>query len=127
TSNVIVASEQGLPQTGGGDVRSCLWDGAAWHGATTTDVPTTASAGQFGGGQWSLNMTTVRYGINVRTTGLPGASAGYNANVPLTSRHTGGVHATKGDGSVIFLSENIEFVTLLRLAVISDENTVGEH
>jgi prepilin-type N-terminal cleavage/methylation domain-containing protein len=69
TSNIIVVGEQGLttldPLTGAKtDVRSCNWDGAAWHGVTSTDVPTTTSAGAYGSGQWGLNMTSLRYAIN---------------------------------------------------------------
>jgi len=40
------------------------------------------------------------------------------------SLHPGGAHFTLGDGSVRFISQNIEFVTLQRLAFISDGQVV---
>jgi prepilin-type N-terminal cleavage/methylation domain-containing protein len=42
------------------------------------------------------------------------------------SLHTGGCHVVLGDGSVRFVTENIDAVTRRRLATISDGQTVGE-
>lgn len=42
------------------------------------------------------------------------------------SSHTGGVQTLMGDGSVRFISENIDFLTWQNLGHISDGNTVGE-
>jgi prepilin-type N-terminal cleavage/methylation domain-containing protein/prepilin-type processing-associated H-X9-DG protein len=42
------------------------------------------------------------------------------ANVPLISAHTGGVNALFGDGSVHFLSDSTDLVTLARLATRDD-------
>lgn len=42
------------------------------------------------------------------------------------SLHTGGCHVTMGDGTVRFLSENIDTTTRIRLGMISDGNPVGE-
>lgn len=42
------------------------------------------------------------------------------------SLHTGGMHALMGDGSVRFLSENIDTVTRQKLSLMSDGQPVGE-
>lgn len=42
------------------------------------------------------------------------------------SLHTGGCHVVMGDGSVKFLSENIDATTRTRLGIIGDGATVGE-
>ena len=42
------------------------------------------------------------------------------------SLHTGGMHAVLGDGSVRFISENLDGTTRQRLGYIADGNTVGE-
>jgi prepilin-type N-terminal cleavage/methylation domain-containing protein len=42
------------------------------------------------------------------------------------STHTGGMHALLGDGSVRFISENIDSATRQRLGYIGDGNTVGD-
>ncbi len=73
------------------------------------------------------NLTQIQYGINNMATGLTWATQPYHSSIPLSSRHVGGVHALRGDGSVIFLSENINFITLLRLAHKSDNQTLGDY
>jgi prepilin-type N-terminal cleavage/methylation domain-containing protein len=42
------------------------------------------------------------------------------------SRHEGGVHTTLGDGSVRFISENIDLTTFRRLGYMNDGNVIGE-
>ena len=42
------------------------------------------------------------------------------------SLHTGGCHVAMGDGSVKFLSENIDSTTRIRLGLISDNQPVGD-
>lgn len=42
------------------------------------------------------------------------------------STHTGGMHALLGDGTVRFISENIDATTRTRLGYIADGNPVGE-
>ena len=43
------------------------------------------------------------------------------------SRHTGGVQVVMGDGSVRFVSENVDFNTWQRIGHISDGQVVGEY
>ncbi len=42
------------------------------------------------------------------------------------SLHTGGIHVLMGDGTVRFISENIDATTRINLAKISDNTTIGE-
>jgi prepilin-type processing-associated H-X9-DG protein len=47
------------------------------------------------------------------------------ANVPLVSPHSGGVNALFGDGSVRFLSDGLDILTLARLATRDDGGVVS--
>jgi prepilin-type N-terminal cleavage/methylation domain-containing protein/prepilin-type processing-associated H-X9-DG protein len=83
---------------------------------------------------WSDNraqhFTTVRYKPNLKTwvrnvadTGVYSASHSWKcegANVPLTSEHSGGVNVLLGDGSVRFIRDSIDILTLARLATRDD-------
>jgi prepilin-type N-terminal cleavage/methylation domain-containing protein len=119
TTNVIVISEQGRPQADNVDRRSCMHGGGAWKGCYL--------GGESNSGTFCQNLTNIAYGINNMATGLTYATQPYESSIPLSSRHTGGVHALKADGSVNFLSENINFVTLMRLAHKNDGQIVGEN
>ena len=55
-----------------------------------------------------------------------GQAADRNGVYPSRSRHTGGVHATLADGSVRFISENIDLRTWQWLGSIDDGNPIGE-
>ncbi len=50
----------------------------------------------------------------------------FATNVPLTSFHTGGAHVLLTDGSVRFISNNIDINTLTYLAVRDDGQVLGE-
>lgn len=58
--------------------------------------------------------------------GAFGQAADRNGIYPARSRHTGGVQACLGDGSVRFISENIDLLTWQRLGAADDGNPVGE-
>jgi len=89
--------------------------------------------------------TTIRYRINQKTDGIhsgwpcqavvggigvgvcggsfSGFGSGWNsegANVPLLSNHMGGVNALFGDGSVRFLGDSTDLLTLAQLATRDD-------
>jgi prepilin-type N-terminal cleavage/methylation domain-containing protein len=72
------------------------------------------------------NVATVRYAPNIRTYELAGIYDNHGPNNPLTSAHTGGVHGLMGDGSVRFISQNVDLTTLKRLASRNDRQPVGE-
>jgi prepilin-type N-terminal cleavage/methylation domain-containing protein/prepilin-type processing-associated H-X9-DG protein len=55
-----------------------------------------------------------------------GQAADRNGIWAARSRHTGGVHVTLVDGSVRFVSENIDLLTWQRLGAKDDGNPVGE-
>jgi prepilin-type N-terminal cleavage/methylation domain-containing protein/prepilin-type processing-associated H-X9-DG protein len=46
--------------------------------------------------------------------------------ISARSRHTGGVHALMGDGSVRFVGENVDLTTYQRVGAGDDGNTVGD-
>ncbi|MCA8988212.1 MAG: DUF1559 domain-containing protein, partial [Planctomycetaceae bacterium] len=50
----------------------------------------------------------------------------WDIKTPYASLHKGGAQFTLGDGSVRFLSENIDLTTYRRLAHKDDGNVVGE-
>lgn len=124
SSNIMMVSEQGRPiitSTGAvKDNRSSMWCGGAWEGCYW-------ATGAANTNNFCQNLVSIAYGINNMADGLTGANNPYENNNPLSSRHVGGVHALRGDGSVVFLSENISFLTLLRLAHKNDGNVVGEY
>ena len=87
-------------------------------------------------------FTTIRYGVNqktgwVKATACTGdgrdAGCGVSnsrwqsegANVPLVSAHTGGVFALYGDGSVHFIGNNIDLISLARLATRDDGGVIA--
>lgn len=72
------------------------------------------------GGTRYFHGTTVRYQINTNSRELPGVHPNYGINIPLSSGHTGGVNAAAGDGSVQYLADDMDLVTLKRLATRDD-------
>ena len=73
----------------------------------------------------------VRYAPNSRVLGANGLvwSAWDDAsgsNCPLSSAHTGGVQALLTDGSVRFVSDNIDMLTLTVLSVRNDNQVLAE-
>ena len=80
-------------------------------------------------------FTTVRYRINQKTGWTPASYVGVvnvpsrwqseGANVPLVSAHSGGVNALLGDGSVRFLRDSTDLLTLARLATRDDGGVVN--
>jgi prepilin-type N-terminal cleavage/methylation domain-containing protein/prepilin-type processing-associated H-X9-DG protein len=78
----------------------------------------------------TFNIVTVRYPINAGPWAnqiFPGFGSNLGANNPLNSNHPGGVNALLTDGSVQFLAETMELLTLKRLAARNDKAPVGNY
>jgi prepilin-type N-terminal cleavage/methylation domain-containing protein len=113
-SNVIFVGEQsnwGRNATGGNvDIRSDHDDG---YWMTTSDNTR------------CFNTTTVRYNVGERNATLAGVD-GQRCNCPIQSAHVGGANVVLGDGSVRFLGDSLDQMTLRRLASRDDGQPVGE-
>lgn len=115
TTNTIMVGEQSdyVTNSSGGekDQRASRHAGGAW------------SCGA-GSGDWQLNVTTIRYPLG--TYSGAGHNNPYEHNTALVSAHVGGCHVTLGDGSVRFISENMDFSILTALAERGDRTVVPE-
>jgi prepilin-type processing-associated H-X9-DG protein len=127
----LVNDQYSVTSTGGGLYRG--------HPGTYRDNNDNLS----GGAPWmdsrGQTFTTIRYAINQKTgwrcdvTGLgvcgggPGRWHSEASNVPLVSNHSGGVNALFGDGSVHFLRDGIDLLTLARLATRDDGGVLGDY
>jgi prepilin-type N-terminal cleavage/methylation domain-containing protein/prepilin-type processing-associated H-X9-DG protein len=109
--------------------------------------------GNLSGGQAYMDArgqmyVTIRYGINQKTGWVQGIGckqtntvpplgtnggpcgvsdpqwSGEGANTPLASTHSGGVNALYGDGSVHFVQNSIDLVSLARLATRDDGGVI---
>jgi prepilin-type N-terminal cleavage/methylation domain-containing protein/prepilin-type processing-associated H-X9-DG protein len=135
----IVNDQYSVTSTGGGLYRG--------HPGTYRDNDLPTGSNLSGGARWmdsrGQTFTTIRYMINQKgNAGSPwpcqragvgvcgGGSGTWNsegANVPLVSNHSGGVNALFGDGSVHFLSDGTDLLTLARLATKDDGGVLGNY
>ena len=67
----------------------------------------------------------MQYAINAKTTAA-GSDNTYDANTVINSYHPGGIHGLLTDGSTRFLNEKIDFLTLRKICVRDDRQTIGE-
>jgi len=67
-----------------------------------------------------FNIVTINYPLNTRTFPLPGVSESHGPNNPLTSPHAGGVYGVMADGSVRFLEDSMDLLTLRRIVTRDD-------
>ena len=108
--------------TGGGLYRG--------HPGTYRDANDNLSQGAKWMDSRGQTFTTIRYRINQKTGWTPASNAGVinvasrwqseGANVPLMSAHSGGVNVLRGDGSVLFLRDSTDVLTLARFATRDD-------
>lgn len=118
TSNTLAVAEQSGPiiDLNGSrrrDIRSNYYGG--WNGHTSGAVP----AWGWGGAPWGSGTSAIRYQINLNSAPV-GADSTWDANTILTSQHPGGIQSTRADGSVDFISETIDMLTLRRLGSKQD-------
>ena len=73
-----------------------------------------------------FNLTVLRHPLNQRDfESTAGAGGNVGANRPLISAHSGGVNVARADGSVQFLSESLDELTLFNFADRDDGNVTG--
>ncbi|QDT13970.1 DUF1559 domain-containing protein [Alienimonas californiensis] len=77
--------------------------------------------------QWIQNMTVPKYGINAADTGDTTMTRPYMLHTGIRSAHTGGAQVAMADGSVQFLSESLDFDTLMGLCQREDGTVLGEY
>jgi hypothetical protein len=123
TSNTIVVGERYTPTNTGTTpttaqsitaIGDSVWLGATDYGLTAGSVA--AQSGQ--AAVLGEASNGINYGATLANTFRP-ATTGFG------SVHTGGCHFLLGDGTVRFVSANINLSTLQNLARTSDGNTVG--
>jgi prepilin-type N-terminal cleavage/methylation domain-containing protein/prepilin-type processing-associated H-X9-DG protein len=135
TTNVIIVHEESDHQRDATGVKITGSFGAitsqgphGWTMGCTSDsrVPPLFAAGS---DNRSFNCSTVRWPINTKNLANNcgnGVCDNTGTNIPINSTHTGGAHVLLGDGSVKFLSDNMDLTTLLKLASANDGLPVGE-
>ena len=93
-------------------------------------TPNLATVEAGSGFERCYNLTTIRYAPNARAIHddplWPGIHNNFGINSPLNSAHTGGVHVLLADGSVRFLSDNLDMFTLRKLCARNDGLVMGE-
>ncbi len=120
-SNIMMVSEQSDYAKNAAGQQVQITNNHGWMMGTNSLSETTS--------QRRFNLTTIRYAPNaVRQLGgavLPGVCNNDGANNGIFSPHPGGVHAVFGDGSVRFISENIDLTNLKRAATRNDGQPVN--
>ena len=126
SATLMVAEQSGLVNKK--DVRSAYHGGWASHGCwqpsgcgAITDVLDYASSDS----PYGSGTSTIRYPINYDVLDV-GTNSSYDGNTVLNSYHPGGVHGLLTDGSVRFISETIDFLTLRQLGAKDDGTVMGE-
>ena len=126
-SNIMIVGEQSGQVAGGIEISANAL--GAWHGWAngnfdTTDLPSVGGGSGGSSGTYTAGLTTIRDAPN--SFWNSGSRSQYSSNTVINSFHEGGIQVVLADGSVRFISENINFTTLTRLAVRDDGNVLGE-
>jgi len=112
---IVVAEQSGAVNKV--DIRANYW--GAWNGTSMNRCPHPTVTGC----EIVCGITTVVYQINANSA--PGGAQPWMLNTVLNSFHTGGCHVTLADGSVRFISENIDLSNLIKLSVRNDNIPIG--
>ena len=123
TSNTLMVAEQS-GMIGTTDIRNGYYGG--YTGANFNLLDPISATVPAGTDSWSVGVTGVQYKINCPTT-AGGSDNPWDANTVINSFHTGGVHGLLTDGSVRFLSNNIDFNTFLNVCSRNDGIPLGDY
>jgi prepilin-type N-terminal cleavage/methylation domain-containing protein/prepilin-type processing-associated H-X9-DG protein len=131
-SNTVMIAEQSAYLRGNTQNRTAVVDSGLTMGAKSSRVPS-------GDGTWSatgahdqngidtdcrcFNVTTVRQAPNPPVTA--NWQLGPNCNTPLASAHPGGVNVLRADGSVSFLTDQVDLLTLQNAVDVDDGQVVN--
>lgn len=128
TSNTLLAGEQADYGTNAAGAIVTLNSRHGFLCGINQDS-TSRTCSTSGSGQPAFNITTLRYAINSTSTALSGVSdiSGNNSiHNGMFSAHPGGAQAVLADGSVRFISENLDLATLKSLATRDDGLVIGD-
>lgn len=137
TSNTIMVGEvyrgKDFDRTSGGltaqDGRRCRdWtEGTAWCQCNSGAYPGTASAGNpHGWNNTDVNARKINDSREDLVSWNDSVNGGNTGARPLSSAHVGGAQSLLGDGSVRFISENTDVVTLAHAFGRADGQVQGE-
>ncbi len=123
TSNTMMVSEGAATLVESNGTRHEDW-GPSSNGGFLLGGGETSTGNNTANDCRGFNFVTVRYRVNQNTNwannqGSTGVG-NQGANEPLGSNHTGGVNGLLGDGSVRFVRDSIDLVTLARLSTRDD-------
>jgi prepilin-type processing-associated H-X9-DG protein len=76
-------------------------------------------------GERQFNLTTIMYQPGTNNYNLPGIDDNHGPNNPLLSAHSGTTNVLAADGSARSMSNNIDLVTLMRIATRDDGNNAA--
>ena len=120
TSNTMVMAEYLRGRGASNDQRGLLWGDQPGYGHVYTQLSPNSTSPDFIYTGWCDNQPNA---------GLPCVSgdSGPNNTAAARSRHTGGVNVALGDGSVRFVSQNVDLLTVWRpLGTIAGSEPIGD-
>ena len=130
TSNTMILGEASdwAKTAAGADVHvDTSWpEGWSVSASSTVTITTADSTSASNTIDRFYQLTAIRYPVGTRTYELPGIHQTHGSNNPLLSAHPGGTLACLTDGSVRFLSETMELLTLKLLADRDDGIPLSE-
>ena len=121
TSNTMIVGEQ----SGNSRNPSIANYNGGWTGVSRGETVSEIRAAGLNQHWYGAGLTAVYHTPNPAST-ADEANSDYDFNTPLSSYHTGGVHALLADGSTHFVSDNVNLALLFRLCVKDDGEVVGE-
>ena len=118
TANTLLVAEQSAEVAG--QNRTANYYGG-WYG---TRHPRLVGPGC--GDLWQAGTSCVRFAPNSQIVQTGATEAMYRNNTHWNSLHPGGINAVLADGAVRFISQDIDFTNLKRLACRYDGEPVGQ-